>query len=271
MLYIFSVQANKTVEVVSIINQKGGVGKTTTAINLSAQLAKTHNKKVLVIDLDPQANLTIVLSGGQFEFNTTIADVFDAPKKNPLLKSIIPAQADGEPIQNLYLCPSDISLSRVIEQSLTKFQRERILLKQLEPLKNDFDIVILDCPPNMSLTSVNAMVASDLFLIPIDGGSFSLNGLADLLDALEEVKESEQVNYAVFRNEYSASNKLINNFIEGEFNALEGKVLKTKIRRSEAIGQASVMTKPLLSYNQKSNVIYDYKQLSQELIEFLNV
>jgi len=258
-------------KVISIINQKGGVGKTTTAINLSAQLAKTHNKRVLVIDLDPQANLTIVLSGGQFDFTSTIANVFDNPKANPLHKAIIEAKTDGTVINNLYLCPSDIHLSKVIEQSLTKFQRERILLKQLEPLKNDFDIVVLDCPPNMSLTSVNAMVASDFFLIPVDGGSFSLNGLADLLDALEEVKENEQLNYAVFRNEFASSNKLINEFIDGELKNIDGTYLNTKIRRSEAIGQASVTTKPLLNYKASSNAIMDYKALSKEVSDLINV
>ena len=258
-------------KVISIINQKGGVGKTTTAINLSAQLAKTHNKRVLVIDLDPQANLTIVLSGGQFDFTSTIANVFDNPKTNPLHKAIIEAKTDGKAINNLFLCPSDIHLSKVIEQSLTKFQRERILLKQLEPLKNDFDIVVLDCPPNMSLTSVNAMVASDFFLIPVDGGSFSLNGLADLLDALEEVKENEQLNYAVFRNEFASSNKLINQFIDGELENIDGTYLETKIRRSEAIGQASVTTQPLLNYQSSSNAIVDYKALSKEVLTLINV
>ncbi|MBL4560906.1 MAG: ParA family protein [Labilibaculum sp.] len=261
---------SKFVKTLAVINQKGGVGKTTTVINLSAQLA-SEGKRVLVIDLDPQANLTVVMTGGQYEFETSITDVFESAKKHPILNAIMPAQSKGVAIPNLCICPTDIRLSRVIEQSLTKVHRERILLKQLESCSSDFDIVVLDCPPNLSLTSVNAMMAADLFLIPVDGGSFSLNGLADLLDALEEVKETKDVNYAVFRNEYAKANKLINNFLDEQLNSLGDKVLKATVRRSEAIGQASVSGETLLSYQPKSATNDDYRSLAKEIGNILNV
>lgn len=253
----------------AVINQKGGVGKTTTVINLSAQLAH-QGQRVLVIDLDPQANLTVVMTGGQYQFECSITDVFESAKKNPIQKAIIPVQANGVELANLFICPTDIRLSRVIEQSLTKVHRERILLKQLETIVDDFDIVILDCPPNLSLTSVNAMMAADMFLIPVDGGSFSLNGLADLLDALEEVKESEAINFAVFRNEFAKSNKLINTFLDEQLAALVGKVLTTSIRRSEDVGQAIVSGQTLLHYKPTSLALTDYKSLANEVLQRIN-
>lgn len=255
-------------KVIAIINQKGGVGKTTTAINLSTLFAK-NGHKTLAIDLDPQGNLTSVLGGGRYNFKCSITHVFDSAKKHPISDAIIPSGKEDHPIENLFLCPADICLSRTIEQGLTKIHRERILLNQLNTIKDDFDLVILDCPPNLSLTSVNAMMSADLFLIPIDGGSFSLNGLADLLDALEEVKETNDVNFAVFRNEYAKSNKLINNFLNEQLESLKGKVLSTTIRRSEAIGQATVSGETLLSYQNTSPALEDYQQLAKEVIELM--
>lgn len=254
--------------VISVLNQKGGVGKTTTVINLAAQYAK-EGKRTLVIDLDPQANLTSVLTGGQFEFESTIADVFSSSKKTPITKVIQPTYANDVDIPNLFICPTDISLSRVIEQSLSKVHREKILINQLVLIEDSFDLVLLDCPPNLSLTSVNAMMSSHLFVIPIDGGSFSLNGLSDLLDALEEVKESDDINFVVFRNEYAKSNKLINNFLDEQLAAFSRNTLKSSVKKSEAIGQASVSALPLMYYKPGAVVNNDYKRLAKEIMTHL--
>ena len=262
---------------IGVINQKGGVGKTTTVINLSSRFAEL-GKRVLVFDLDPQGNLSTVLSGGKYDFDLTVADLFDKPKRIDINATIIRCMANGEIIPNLYLVPADISLSRIIEQSLTQIHRERILMRHLEKLQGQFDIILLDCPPNLSLTSTNAMMAADMFLIPVDGGSFSLNGLADLLDALEEVKETEHVPYFAFRNERAKQNKLINDFLDEQLAALNdrvgkegpGGVLESCVRREESIGQASVTSVPLRFYRPGALAVMDYKNLATEVLQKIN-
>ncbi|MGL4751382.1 MAG: ParA family protein [Aeromonadaceae bacterium] len=262
---------------IAVINQKGGVGKTTTVINLAACFAEL-GKRVLAFDLDPQGNLSTVLSGGRYEFNMTVADLFDKPKRVDIQATIIQGEANKEPIPNLYLVPADIRLSRVIEQSLTQIHRERILMRHLDKLDGQFDIILLDCPPNLSLTSTNAMMAADMFLIPVDGGSFSLNGLADLLDALEEVKETENVPYFAFRNERAKQNKLINEFLDEQLKGLRDRVgtngksgvLNSCIRREESIGQASVTGMPLRYYRPGALATMDYKELATEVLNKIN-
>ena len=110
------------------------------------------------------------------------------------------------------------------------------------------------------------MMASSLFIIPVDGGSFSLNGLSDLLDALEEVKETDDVKFLVFRNEYAKSNKLINNFLAEQLATFPDNVLKSTVAKTEVIGQASVSALPVLYYKPGAVVNNDYKRLAKEIL-----
>ncbi|MDE1465335.1 ParA family protein [Spartinivicinus poritis] len=252
-------------KVIAVTNQKGGVGKTTTCINVGAELARLENR-VLTIDLDHQANLTKVLSGGEHEFDLTVADLF-ANQKAKIEDAILPAMSNGKEIEGLFFIPSHITLSRVIEQSLTRVHRERILQRHLKKVINQFDYVLLDCPPSLSLGVTNAIMVADLFLMPVDGGRFALDGLSDLLDAIEEVKETEQVNFAVFRNEFASQNKLINDFLSEQLEGINGNVLKTTVRRAEAIGQASVTAQPLALYAKSALANRDYRALTKEILD----
>ena len=256
-----------TAKVIAITNQKGGCGKTTTCINLGAQLA-AMGYKTLIVDVDHQADSTKVLSGNSYEFDVTVADLFSNQKVNAQ-KAIKPAMADETIIDNLFFLPSHITLSRVIEQSLTRVHRERILQRHLKNLSGDFDYVLIDCPPSLSLGVTNAMMVADLFLIPVDGGRFALDGLSDLLDAIEEVKETSAFQFAVFRNEYAGQNKLMNEFLDEQLESIKDHVLKTVVRRAEAVGQASVTAQPLLCYAPSSSVARDYQELADEIIKRL--
>ena len=254
-------------KIIAVTNQKGGVGKTTSCINLGAELAKKY--KTLVLDLDHQADATKVLSGDTYDFEMTVADLF-SNKRVTVEKSVLQAKSGDEPIKNLYFIPSHITLSRVIEQTLTRSHREKILQKHLSSIKNDYDYILIDCPPNLSVGVTNAMMVADLFLIPIDGGKFSLDGLSDLLDAIEEVKETSGFNFAVFRNEYAPQNKLMNEFLDEQMKVIKDSVLPAKVRRAEAIGQASVTAQPLWFYDKKSPAVKDYQSLAKQVIKRVN-
>lgn len=247
-------------KIIGAANQKGGVGKTTTLINLAAELAR--KKKVLVIDLDPQGNCSKTLTGHRdFRFEETIASMFDKPKVVSIVDLIRPATLDDNPIFNLDIVPADFQLSRIIETSLTKINRERILEKQLTKLNDTYDFILLDTPPNLSLTTLNAIQASDLILIPVDSGAFSLDGISPLLEAVSEIKD-EEANYLILRNEVDSRNSIINEFIEEELEAVQDKLLPVNIRRSEHIGQANAVSTPVRFYKPGSLVNNDYRKLA---------
>ncbi|MDD9196846.1 ParA family protein [Aliivibrio sp. S3MY1] len=255
--------------IISVANQKGGVGKTTTVINVAAELAR--KKRTLIIDLDPQGNTSKALSCGvgEFDFELSSAYLFDKPKIANIKDTIRPALAGEKEIENLYLIPADIQLSRVIETSLTKINRERILSRHLAEINTLFDFVILDTPPNLSLTTLNAIQCSDLVLIPVDSGAFSIDGVSPLLDALDEIKEGDS-NYKIFRNEVDSRNGLINGFLDAELKHVAENVLSSSVRRSEHISQANALSNPVRFYKSGSTVVNDYKRLTQEIINVLH-
>ncbi|WP_086774678.1 ParA family protein [Vibrio coralliirubri] len=254
-------------KIISAANQKGGVGKTTTLVNLGAELAR--KRKVLVIDLDPQGNCSKTLTGQRdFKFEATVAALFDKPKVVSIVDLIQPAQLNGNSIENLYVVPADVQLSRVIETSLTKINRERILEKQLVRLGDTYDFILLDTPPNLSLTTLNAIQASDLILIPVDSGAFSLDGISSLLEAVSEIKEDEG-NYLILRNEVDSRNTIINEFIDEELEVVQDKLLPISIRRSEHVGQANAVSSPVRFYKSGSLVNNDYRKLAVFLLNLM--
>ncbi|GAL15958.1 sporulation initiation inhibitor protein Soj [Vibrio astriarenae] len=206
---------------------------------------------------------------GAFEFDETIAHLFDKPKVVDINKLVRPALAGEKEIENLFVIPTDYQLSRIIETSLTKINRERILERALNKLEQDFDVILLDTPPNLSLTTLNAIQASNLLLITVDSGAFSLDGIAPLLEAAEEVLDDFE--YRVLRNEVDSRNTIINDFIDGELGVISQNLLKTQIRRCEDVGKANACSLPVRLFKKGSIVNNDYRALATELKSILSI
>lgn len=242
--------------ITAVVNRKGGVGKTTTAANLSHEFSK-RGARVLLIDIDAQANVTRLVSGDA-PHRHTIADVLENPKLD-IRDAIHHSESFG-----IDYVPSTELLSRVQESLSGRFQREFILRKKLANL--DYDRIIIDCPPDSGLGTTNALVAANKYLIPIDSGSFALDGLGNLLMLLAEVNEGRGgYSYAILRNEYSTAAKRMNAFVDEQLSSKSEQLLSTRIRRSETIQQAAACAVPVSTYAPGSIAAQDFKTLAQEV------
>ncbi|MDE8559331.1 ParA family protein [Pantoea vagans] len=256
--------------VIAAMSNKGGPGKTSSTTNTAVALAQM-GKRVLVIDADQQANATEVLTHGRkfyAQFGPTICDLYNNQKFD-VRDVIIPAKNGEEDIPDLFLIPSDPSFERVMENSMARPHREKILLRHLKPVMSEFDFILIDCSPALNLSSTNAAYVADHVIIPIDGGSFSLTGAETVLDYLDEIKEEQFSHYSLFRNEFNSSKKKMNTFLQDELEGNErfkNNVLETRIRADENIAQAQVVCKPLYFYKRGALVLNDYRAMAKEII-----
>lgn len=250
-------------KIIAITNKKGGAGKTTSTINFSTEIAK-RKKPILVIDLDPQANCTKVL-GYDSQINLTTADVFKDYRNVNIEDAIITTTLDY-----LDLIPSEPHLEAVIESSMSVRNREDILRKVLRPVIDNYEYIILDCPPNLGLTTMNALKLGDFFLIPIDAGDFSIDGLAFILDAIEDVKDIPSgtfKDFGVYYSMYDSNNKIMNSYTEKELSSIPEFVFDAKIRKATAFSQANVLKMPLMILDPTHKAIGDCETLVTELID----
>lgn len=264
---------NGEAHIIAIMNNKGGAGKTSTITNLAVTMAQS-GKRVLLIDGDQQANSTEVLATGKkyyAQFGPTICDLY-ASQRFDIRDAIIPAVSGSEEIPNLSLIPSDPSFERVMENCLTRLHREKILKRHLQAVRNEYDYVLIDCAPGLNLSTTNAAFVADRVLIPVDGGSFALTGLDVVLDYLDEIREETFTDFSVFRNEFNASKRKMNSYLQNQLETSErtkNNLLCAKIRSDENIAQAQVACVPLHYYKKGALVLNDYRNMMREIDDLM--
>ena len=249
-------------KVISITNQKGGVGKTTTAINLSAALAEAA-QKVLVVDFDPQINAT---AGFGVEIDEGDKTVLDAIRNNSLAeKAIIKNVCD-----NLDILPGSIELSALETELLNNNQKEKQLKNVIDKVKNGYDYVIIDCPPAVGVLTVNALVASDACIIPVQCEYFSLEGLNQVMAAVEIVRSGMnpalKIEGLVFTM-YDSRTRLGQDVVNVVKNNMKVNIFDTMIPRNVRLAEAPSNGMSILQYDGGSVGADRYRKLASEVLK----
>ena len=247
-------------KIISVANQKGGVGKTTTTVNLSTILAK-KGKKVLLIDTDPQGNATSGL-GVSKDVELSVYDIligdteFDETLKETAIK-------------NLKVCPSNISLAGAEVQLVSMMSREQRLKTKLDKIKDQYDYILIDCPPSLGLVTLNAFTASDSVLIPVQCEYFALEGLGQLLNTVNLVKKHLNKNLEIegaLLTMYDARTNLSNQVVKEVKKYFETKMYNTIIPRNVRLSEAPSHGQPVIVYDPKSKGAMVYQELAREVI-----
>lgn len=247
--------------VVSIANQKGGVGKTTTSINLSTILAK-KGKKVLLIDADPQGNATSGL-GIDKEIDKSIYDVIiNEVNINETLKDTM--------IKTLKVCPSNINLAGAEVELVSLMSREHRLKERIDEIKDNYDYIIIDCPPSLGLITLNAFTASDSVMIPVQCEYYALEGLGQLINTVNLVRRHLNKNLEIegaLLTMYDVRTNLSNQVVKEVKRYFEDKVYKTIIPRNVKLSEAPSYGMPITVYDSKSKGAKCYEKLAKEFMK----
>lgn len=255
-------EETKLGKIISIANQKGGVGKTTTSVNLSTLLAK-RGKKVLLIDADPQGNAT---SGVGMDKNVELS-VYDMLISDEVESKDIIQKTE---IKNLYICPSNINLAGAEVELVSMMSREYRMKEKLEQIKSDFDYIIIDCPPSLGLITLNSFTASNSVLIPVQCEYYALEGLGQLINTINLVKKHLNTELEIegaLLTMYDIRTNLSNQVVKEVNKYFENKVYKTVIPRNVKLSEAPSYGMPISIYDPRSKGAKSYDKLVKEFLK----
>ena len=253
-------------KIVAIANQKGGVGKTTTAINLSACLAYL-NKKTLLIDLDPQGNST---TGLGIDKRNTPLSAYDIIINDKKVEEVVISTVQN----NLSICPSNINLAGAEVELVSQISRESRLADALEPVMEKFDYIMIDCPPSLGLLTLNALTAANTVLVPIQCEYFALEGLSQLMETIKIVQRRLNTSLlveGVVLTMFDSRTNLSVEVAEEVRRHFSDRVYQTVIPRNVKLSEAPSYGLPIVMYDRNSKGAEAYLSLAQEFIRFSGI
>lgn len=249
-------------KIIALANQKGGVGKTTTTINLAASLA-VLDQKVLIIDADPQANAT---SGYGFDVKNVQSSIYECIVDDLDAKKVI-LKTD---ISNLHIIPSNIDLVGAEIEMLNMPDREKVLKQAIEPLKSEYDFVLIDCSPSLGLITVNALTAADSVIIPVQCEYFALEGLGKLLNTIKIIQNRLNPELTIegfLLTMYDSRLNLSNQVYEEVKRHFQEMVFNTIIQRNVKLSEAPSYGKPVVLYDASSKGAINHMNLAREILQ----